>query len=165
MPGLILQPYVGLILVFSQVFRRNIGTMEEQRKGRREKRKTAVDICIFSGGQVSGSNRLQPTFGWDEYSATGNAQTMMANRISFFFNLTGPSVNYDTACSAMMTALHGAHASLHANECKLAILVSSVVHYGHAHNPSFAQLGVLSPDGQCRSFDDNANGCILFFKF
>lgn len=38
---------------------------------------------------MSGASRLQPTFGWDEYSATGGALTMMANRISYFFNLTG----------------------------------------------------------------------------
>jgi hypothetical protein len=114
-----------------------------------------------AGGQLGGSANFRPSFGWDEYSATGNALTMTANRISFFFNLTGPSVTYDTACSAMLTALHGAHTALTQRECKLAILVSAVVHYGHAHNPSFAQLGVLSPDGRSRSFDDAANGCIF----
>lgn len=113
------------------------------------------------GGQVSGAARFQPTFGWNEYSATATALNMVANRISFFLNLTGPSVTYDTACSGMMTALHGAHASLTQHECKLGILVGSVVHFGHAHNPSFNQLGVLSPDGGCHSFDDSANGCIF----
>jgi acyl transferase domain-containing protein len=118
-------------------------------------------IVNTAGGQVGGSVQFHPTFGWDEYSATGTALTMTSNRISFFFNLTGPSVTYDTACSGLMTALHGAHASLTQRECKLAILVTAVVHYAHAHNPSFTQLGVLSPDGRSRSFDDSANGCIF----
>lgn len=63
-----------------------------------------------------------------------------------------------------MTALHGAHASLHARECQIAILSATVVHYGYAHNPSFTQLGVISPEGKCHSFDDSANGCILFIS-
>jgi acyl transferase domain-containing protein len=56
--------------------------------------------------------------------------------------------------------MHGAVNSLSSHEVKLGILVAATVHFGHAHNPSFAQLGVLSPDGACKSFDQDANGCI-----
>lgn len=85
---------------------------------------------------------------------------MVANRVSFFLNVTGPSVTYATACSAFITAMHGAIVSLSSFEINMGILLSATVHSGHAHNPSFAQLGVLSPDGKCKSFDDSANGCI-----
>lgn len=88
---------------------------------------------------------------------------MASNRVSFFLNLTGPSITYSTACSAFISALHGSVSSLSLRECGLAILVGATVHLGLAHNPSFAQLGVLSPDGRCRSFDDGANGCILYY--
>jgi hypothetical protein len=50
---------------------------------------------IIAGGQVSGAVQFHPTFGMNEYTATGGAQTMMANRISFFLNLTGRFFNFD----------------------------------------------------------------------
>lgn len=40
------------------------------------------------------------------YAATGLANSILANRVSWFFNLKGPSINLDTACSSSLTALH-----------------------------------------------------------
>jgi acyl transferase domain-containing protein len=56
------------------------------------------------------------------YQTIGNAQSIMANRISYFFNLNGPSIAVDTACSASLVALHLACQSLRCSESKQAIV-------------------------------------------
>ena len=56
------------------------------------------------------------------YQIIGNTQSIMANRISYFFNLNGPSIAVDTACSASLVALHLACQSLRRSESKQAIV-------------------------------------------
>lgn len=51
----------------------------------------------------------------------GNAETMAANRLSYFFNLEGPSVTYNTACSSSLVAVHSAVRALQNHECRWAI--------------------------------------------
>ncbi|PYI24168.1 ketoacyl-synt-domain-containing protein [Aspergillus violaceofuscus CBS 115571] len=75
-------------------------------------------------------------------SATGNARTMLANRISWFFDLRGPSVMMDTACSSSLTALHVAVQALRAGEC----------------NQRMSYMHMLSADGMSHAFDSRANG-------
>lgn len=50
-------------------------------------------------------------------SATGNGRTMLANRLSWFFDLQGPSIMMDTACSSSLTAVHLATQALRSGEC------------------------------------------------
>jgi acyl transferase domain-containing protein len=56
------------------------------------------------------------------YQATGNGQAILSNRISYFFDLKGPSITIDTACSASLTALHLACQSLRTGESEMAIV-------------------------------------------
>ena len=56
------------------------------------------------------------------YTATGLAATMMANRISYFYDLRGPSFTLDTACSSSLMALHQACQSIRVGESKQAIV-------------------------------------------
>lgn len=56
------------------------------------------------------------------YQATGAGQAMLSNRISYFFNLKGPSITVDTACSSSLVALHLACQSLRTGESKQAIV-------------------------------------------
>lgn len=59
------------------------------------------------------------------YTVTGNSRTMVTNRISHFYDLRGPSVTIDTACSTTMTAVHLACQSLRAGDCDTAIVVGA----------------------------------------
>ncbi|PYI07708.1 polyketide synthase [Aspergillus sclerotiicarbonarius CBS 121057] len=91
-------------------------------------------------------------------SATGNGRTMLANRLSWFFDLRGPSIMMDTACSSSLTALHLATQALRTGECSQAIVTgaSLILH------PNFTQrlssMHMLSADGISHSFDSRANG-------
>ena len=83
---------------------------------------------------------------------------MLANRVSYYFNLMGSSATYCTACSAGLSALHAAMNALACGDCEQA-LVGAVTYLGSGRISSgFNLMGVISPDGTCHSFDAEANG-------
>lgn len=84
----------------------------------------------------------------------------VANRVSHVFDLNGPSMPIDTMCSSSLVAIHQACASLHSGECEMAI-AGGVNLYLHPSNYiELCASRMLSPDGQCKSFGDNANGFV-----
>ena len=56
-----------------------------------------------------------------KYKASGTALTMLANRLSWFYGLEGPSIALDTACSSSLTALHLACQSIRSGEATMVI--------------------------------------------
>src|SRR5215475_2641586 len=96
----------------------------------------------------------------DAYTNIGTALCITANRISYFFNLIGPSLAVDTACSSSLVATHLACRGLWNGETELAfvggvnLLVQPDVTIG------FSKASMLSPDGRCKSFDSRANGYV-----
>ncbi|KAH8745877.1 polyketide synthase [Hyaloscypha sp. PMI_1271] len=92
------------------------------------------------------------------YFITGNAGAMVANRISHFFDLRGPSVTIDTACSTSLTAVHLACQSLRAGESDMAIVVGANLMLNSDVFVTMSNLGFLSPDGISYAFDSRANG-------
>ncbi|KAK6225590.1 polyketide synthase [Colletotrichum tabaci] len=92
------------------------------------------------------------------YFITGNAGAMVANRISHFFDLRGPSVTIDTACSTTLTALHLACQSLRAGESDMAVVVGANLMLNSDVFVTMSNLGFLSPDGISYAFDSRANG-------
>ncbi|KAL9618085.1 MAG: hypothetical protein Q9160_007155 [Pyrenula sp. 1 TL-2023] len=93
-----------------------------------------------------------------KYAGTGFAGSMLSNRISTFFNLKGPSMTIDTACSSSLTALDMACQSIRRGESSLGIVTGSNLVYSVDFNISLSNMGFLSPDGMCHSFDQRANG-------
>jgi acyl transferase domain-containing protein len=63
------------------------------------------------------------------YAATGNGIAIMSNRISYFFNLHGPSMTVDTGCSSSLVAIHLAAQSLRTGETSLVIPIDEFRHY------------------------------------
>ena len=113
---------------------------------------------VFIGSQVPAVSNWRPQHGVTENSVSGISLAMLANRISYHFNLMGSSATYCTACSAGLTALHAAMNALACGDCDQA-LVGAVTYLGSARMSSgFNLMGVISPDGICHSFDERANG-------
>ncbi|MCO1604751.1 beta-ketoacyl synthase N-terminal-like domain-containing protein, partial [Desulfosporosinus nitroreducens] len=84
----------------------------------------------------------------------------VANRISYLFNLQGPSMPIDTMCSSSLTAVHEACEHLHQRECEMA-LAGGVNLYLHPSNYiELCAQQMLSSDGQCKSFGKGGNGFV-----
>lgn len=96
----------------------------------------------------------------DAYSNTGGSSSIAANRISYCFDLRGPSVAVDTACSSSLVAVHLACESLWRGEAEMALAGGVNALLLPDFYVAFSQLGVLSPDGRCKSFDASANGYV-----
>jgi myxalamid-type polyketide synthase MxaE and MxaD len=96
----------------------------------------------------------------DAYIGTGNAHCVAANRLSYVFDLHGPSVALDTACSGSLVAIHMACASLRNGESQLAIAGGVNVILLPKFNIFFSKAGATAPDGRCKTFDAAANGIV-----
>ena len=94
------------------------------------------------------------------YSNTGGSSSIAANRISYCFDLVGPSVAVDTACSSSLVALHMACEALRCGEADAALAGGVNALLLPDFYIAFSQLGVLSPDGRCKTFDARANGYV-----
>ncbi|KAH6992538.1 hypothetical protein EDB82DRAFT_444127 [Fusarium venenatum] len=93
-----------------------------------------------------------------QYAATGNGIAIMANRISYFFNLHGPSMTIDTGCSGSLVSVHLAAQSLRTKETSLAIAAGAGMILTPNTMMPMTALNFLSPDGKCFTFDSRANG-------
>lgn len=92
------------------------------------------------------------------YEHTGCVNSMHSNRLSFFYDIHGPSETIDTACSSSLVAFHRAVADLESGACDHAIVGgSSIILWNHG-SYAFHKLKMLSPEGACKSFDKAANG-------
>lgn len=96
----------------------------------------------------------------DAYTGTGNAHSIAANRLSYLFDLRGPSLAVDTACSSSLVALHLACQSLRSDECEMAVVGGVNVMLTPEVTIAFSQAHMLSPDGRCKPFDVSANGYV-----
>ncbi|MFD1703914.1 SDR family NAD(P)-dependent oxidoreductase [Methylopila henanensis] len=96
----------------------------------------------------------------DPYFATGNTLSIVSNRISYLFDLRGPSFTVDTACSSSLVALNEAVAALRSGRIERAIVVGVNILGSPFPFISFAQATMLSPGGRCRAFDANADGYV-----
>lgn len=96
----------------------------------------------------------------DAYAGTGSAFSIAANRLSYCFDLRGPSIAVDTACSSSLVSVHLACQSLWNNESTLALAGGVNLILSPAVTINFSKTGFLSPDGQCKAFDAQANGYV-----
>ncbi|EPS35041.1 hypothetical protein PDE_10006 [Penicillium oxalicum 114-2] len=92
------------------------------------------------------------------YTVTGNSPAIMANRISYFFNWTGPSFAVDTGCSSSLLAVHLAVESLRKRDCDLAVAVGSNLLLSPNPYIADAKTGMLSATGRSRMWDASADG-------
>nr|XP_020670313.1 fatty acid synthase isoform X1 [Pogona vitticeps]XP_020670321.1 fatty acid synthase isoform X2 [Pogona vitticeps] len=92
------------------------------------------------------------------YSMTGCQRAMFANRISYFFDFKGPSMSIDTACSSGLVALDSAYKAISSGECESALVGGVNLILKPNTSVQFMKLGMLSPEGACKSFDASGDG-------
>lgn len=88
----------------------------------------------------------------------GSSPSVAAGRISYSFDLKGPSMAIDAACSSSLTAIHLAAASLQTRESRLAIAGGVTLMSTPRQFIAFSRQRGLSTDGRCRSYSSDANG-------
>ena len=120
------------------------------------------DCAVFVGvaAQDYGDRGVDDLSVVDAYSATGNTLSIASNRISYLFDLRGPSMSIDTACSSSLVALHQACNAIRAGEVETALAggVNLLLH--PFPFVSFAKASMLSPTGRCRAFDASGDGYV-----
>ncbi|MBT8423229.1 MAG: SDR family NAD(P)-dependent oxidoreductase, partial [Gammaproteobacteria bacterium] len=92
---------------------------------------------------------------------TGNDKDFLSTRVSYSFNLRGPSINVQTACSTSLVATHLAVQSLLSGECDMALAGGSTIELPHEVGYVYKEGEVLSPDGHCRTFDKQSKGTVF----
>ncbi len=93
------------------------------------------------------------------YAITGTATSIIANRVSYFYDFRGPSMAVDTACSSSLVAIHQAVQALRNGECDAAVAGGVNALITPAVTLGFDEIGaVLAPDGRIKSFSSDADG-------
>jgi acyl transferase domain-containing protein/NADPH:quinone reductase-like Zn-dependent oxidoreductase/NAD(P)-dependent dehydrogenase (short-subunit alcohol dehydrogenase family)/SAM-dependent methyltransferase/acyl carrier protein len=123
-----------------------------------------TDLGVFVGISHNDYQGIQGTpwehSGVSPHSPTGCAHSIAANRVSYCFNLRGPSVAMDTACSSALTAVHAACEYIRAGRGDMALAGGVTVMITPGGFIGFSQASMLSPDGCCKAFDASANGFV-----
>ncbi|KAH8658158.1 KR domain-containing protein [Xylariales sp. PMI_506] len=131
--------------------------------------------CFESAGETDyrgkGIGTFVGSFGqdWEElfvrdsqiqglYKVSGHGDFVLSNRISYEYDLKGPSMTIRTGCSSSLICLHQACLSIRSGESDSAIVAGSNLIMAPGMTKDMSEQGVLSPDGSSRSFDADANG-------
>jgi len=104
--------------------------------------------------------QLKETGAIDAYAGTGLSHSIAANRISYFFDLRGPSVAVDTACSSSLVAIHQACESLRRGESSLALAGGVNLILSPEITIALSHARMMASDGRCKTFDSRADGYV-----
>jgi len=148
----ILDPQQRLALEVVYETFQNAGQKPSDLKGR----KVGVYACNFGGDRQELDARDTQTR--HPYDLTSTFDFVLANRISYEFNLVGPSVTVHTACSSSLTGLHEACHAIYSGECESAVVLGSSIIYAPTVTVAFRGHGVLSPSGKVKTFSADADG-------
>ncbi|RYP18018.1 hypothetical protein DL767_009910 [Monosporascus sp. MG133] len=121
---------------------------------------SGTNTGVFVGNFTMDYQTMQtrdPEYG-SRYTATGSGTSIMANRISHIFNLHGPSLTLDTACSSTLYCLHNAVRAIQCGDCDGAIVAGVNLIMSPEQHLGTMKGGVLSPTSTCHTFDVSADG-------
>ncbi|MGB9227871.1 type I polyketide synthase [Mycobacterium sp.] len=114
---------------------------------------TAYDYMLTLAG------RLRPE-DLDAYIPTGNSANFAAGRLAYILGARGPAVVLDTACSSSLVAVHLACQSLRLRESDMALVGGTNLLLSPGPSIACSRWGMLSPEGQCKTFDVSADGYV-----
>lgn len=152
----LIDPQQRLLMQTSWQAIESLGIHPEDFKGTRTGVFVGISTFDYMQRQMLDTEELNV----DAYSSLGAAHSIAANRLSYFYDFTGPSLAVDTACSSGSVALHLARKSLLAGECDYALVGGVNVIVSPLSTISFSKARMLSPDGRCKSFDARADGYV-----
>lgn len=123
-------------------------------------RYSGSNVGVFAGVMTADYDTLsqRDELSASQYYATGNARSIISNRVSYFFNFRGPSMTIDTACSSSLVALHQAVLSLRAGEIPMACVTGVNLMITPEQFLVESSLHMLSPTGKSRMWDESADG-------
>ncbi len=123
---------------------------------------SGTNAGIFVGTMDTGYSRLlvKHNVAYEAYSSTGMVSSVGPNRTSYFLNLHGPSEPIETACSSALVAIHRAVSAIESGNCEMAIAGGVNTIPSSDYHISFSKAGMLSPDGRCKTFSNQANGYV-----
>lgn len=126
-------------------------------------------IGVFAGSGLNSyliynllaNRKMVESAGLFQLKQTGNDKDVLATRLSYQFDLRGPSINIQTACSTSLVAVHLASQSLLNFECDMALAGGVTIEIPHGRGYPYREGEILSRDGHCRSFDASSSGTIF----
>ena len=140
----------------------------------------ALEVAGYSSEKYSGSIGVFAGSGPDNYilknlfqhgkdlrnigefqTIINNGKDFLTTHVSYRLNLNGPSLNIQTACSTSLVALHYACTSLISRQTDIALAGGAFVHTPREIGYMYEPGGILSPKGQCRPFDKDADGTVF----
>ncbi|MFA0960735.1 SDR family NAD(P)-dependent oxidoreductase [Roseivirga sp. BDSF3-8] len=163
----------GFDAPFFNISAREAGQMDPQQRLLLQTAYHALEDARLSLGKVKDSrtgvfvgignndyNRGFDKANLNAYTGTGSAFSIAANRLSYLFDLKGPSLSVDTACSSSLVAAHLGVNSLQNRESDMAMVAGVNLLLDNSLDTVFTEAGMLSPDHQCKTFDAEANGYV-----
>nr|WP_279306369.1 type I polyketide synthase [Micromonospora globispora] len=121
-------------------------------------RGTDAGVYVAANSNDYGRRLLEDIPRTGAYAVNGTTFYGIANRVSYFLDLRGPSMAVDTACAGSLTALHLASQALRSGETPLAIVGGVNIMATPALNVALDAAGAMSPDGRSKAFDADADG-------
>jgi 3-oxoacyl-(acyl-carrier-protein) synthase/thioesterase domain-containing protein/acyl carrier protein len=119
----------------------------------------SASISTYLLNNIVASGRYQ--HGAANFTAhIGNDKDMLASRVAYKLNLTGPALTIQTACSSSLVALHTATMSLLSRDCDGAVVAGASVTVPQDAGYRYEEGGILSRDGYCRPFDASSSGTV-----
>ena len=123
------------------------------------KKKMTNRVGVFAGISFNNYQLLvAENFGKEKGYQVDSQICGVANRVSYFFDFTGPSIPVDTACSSSLYALHLACESLHRKECKMAIAGGVNLTFHPSKYIAMCSMQAMATDGRCHAFGDDGDG-------
>ena len=131
-------------------------------------------VAVYAGSGMNGYliNNVHPHTGFSSHRTflesardlqvrLTNGKDYLPTRVSYKLNLTGPSLNVQTACSTSLVAVHLACQSLLNGECDLALAGGVAISVPQKTGYLYQEDMICSPDGKCRAFDAEAKGTVF----
>ncbi len=119
-----------------------------------------IGVFVGASSLDYGNLRVLDTASGDAYAATGNTLSILSNRISYIFDLKGPSFTLDTACSSSLVALDAAVAAIASGRIDTAVVAGVNLLVSPFNFVSFSNASMLSRTGLCQAFSASADGYV-----